>query len=181
MTGIIQGLLASLAGSAATVPDAPTIGTATATGSTTATVTYTAPVSNGGAAITSYTAIDQNGTVRGSISQAGSGTINLTGLTSNTSYTFRVYATNSVGNSPNSSASNQITTSVQIVPVDVLMVGGGGAGGSCFNNGAATGGVLRNGENKVQGLGGRWFGGTERFQGEVGAGDSGDAALSAGC
>ena len=106
MTGIIQGLLASLAGSAATVPDAPTIGTATATGSTTATVTYTAPVSNGGAAITSYTAIDQNGTVRGSISQAGSGTINLTGLSTGISYTFRVYATNSVGNSPNSSGTS---------------------------------------------------------------------------
>jgi hypothetical protein len=92
------------------VPGAPTIGTATQTGQTTATVSFTAPASNGGATITSYTAVSSPGGVTGTLNQAGSGTISISGLTSGTSYTFTVYATNSVGNSPSSSSSNQITT-----------------------------------------------------------------------
>lgn len=96
--------------SSTTVPGAPTIGTATATGTTTATVTFTAPGSNGGATITTYTATSSPGGVTGSISQAGSGTISITGLTAGTTYTFTVVATNSVGNSSPSSASNSITT-----------------------------------------------------------------------
>lgn len=94
-----------------TVPNAPTIGTATATGQTTATVTFTAPGSDGGATITSYTATSSPGGITGSITQAGSGTISITGLTAGTTYTFTVVATNSVGNSLPSAPSNAITTS----------------------------------------------------------------------
>jgi hypothetical protein len=102
---------------AATVPGAPTIGVATSTGSTSATVSFTAPASNGGATITSYTAVSSPEGITGTLSQAGSGTITVNGLTSNTPYTFTVYATNSVGNSPSSAPSNQITTSaVATVP-----------------------------------------------------------------
>jgi hypothetical protein len=93
-----------------TVPNAPTIGIATATSATTATVTYTAPGSDGGATITTYTATSSPGSITGSVSQAGSGTISITGLTSGTTYTFTVVATNSVGNSSPSAASNAITT-----------------------------------------------------------------------
>jgi len=95
-----------------TVPGAPTIGTATATGSTTATVVYTAPASDGGTAITSYTATSSPSGGTGTLSQAGSGTITVTGLTASTSYTFTVTATNAVGTSAASAASNSITTSV---------------------------------------------------------------------
>jgi hypothetical protein len=95
---------------AATVPGAPTIGTATQTGVTTATVAYTAPASNGGATITSYTATSSPSGGTGTLSQAGSGTISITGLTGGTSYTFTVKATNSVGQSAASAASNSITT-----------------------------------------------------------------------
>ena len=92
------------------VPGAPTIGTATATGATTATVAFTAPGSNGGLTITSYTAVSSPGGITGTLSQAGSGTITVSGLSGATSYTFTVYATNSKGNSSSSSSSNSITT-----------------------------------------------------------------------
>lgn len=92
-----------------TVSGAPTIGLATATGATTATVTFTAPTNNGGAAITSYTATSSPGGITGTLSQAGSGTITVTGLTTGQAYTFTVTATNSAGISSASSASNSVT------------------------------------------------------------------------
>jgi hypothetical protein len=95
---------------AASAPGAPTSVTATSTGATTANVSFTAPASDGGATITSYTATSSPGGITGSISQAGSGTIAMTGLTAGTSYTFTVTATNSAGTGSASSASNSITT-----------------------------------------------------------------------
>jgi Fibronectin type III domain len=137
----------STASVAAAVPGAPTIGTATATGATTATISFTAPASNGGAAITSYTAVSSPGGITGTLSQAGSGTISISGLTALTAYTFTVYATNSAGNSASSSASNSITTSVAfgsqsftsygtytwvapagVTSVSIVAIGGGGGG-----------------------------------------------------
>ena len=132
---------------AATVPGAPTIGSATATGSTTATVSFTAPVSNGGSTITRYTAVSSPGSITGTLSQAGSGTITVSGLSPNTSYTFTVYATNAVGNSASSAASNSITTA-QVAPssVEYLVVAGGGGGmkgksSTYWGSGGGAGGV----------------------------------------
>lgn len=124
-----------LAGSGAK-PDAPTIGTATATGTTTATVAYTAPAFNGGSPITSYTATSSPGGITGTISQAGSGTITVSGLSSGTNYTFTVTATNAFGTSASSSASNSIIT----VPVIGQSFQGGYYGGSISTtaNGVAT-------------------------------------------
>ena len=99
---------------AATVPGAPTIGTATQTGSTTATVAFTQPASNGGSVITSYTATSSPGSVTGTLNQAGSGTITVSGLTGGTAYTFTVTATNAIGTSAASAASNSITTALVI-------------------------------------------------------------------
>jgi hypothetical protein len=93
-----------------TFPGAPTSVTAASTGATTANVSFTAPSINGGAAITSYTATTSPGGLTGTISQAGSGTIAMTGLTAGTAYTFTVTATNSAGTSAASSASNSTTT-----------------------------------------------------------------------
>jgi len=91
-------------------PGAPTVGEATKTGSTTATVAFTQPSSDGGFAITSYTAVSTPGGITGTLSQAGTGTIPVTGLTPGTDYTFIVFATNSQGAGINSSSSNTITT-----------------------------------------------------------------------
>ena len=92
-----------------TIPDAPTIGTAVATSDAQATVPFTAPSSNGGSAITSYTATSNPGGITGTISQSGSGDITVTGLTNGTSYTFTVTATNAIGTSVASEASNSVT------------------------------------------------------------------------
>ena len=140
------------------VPDAPTIGTATATGETTATVDFTAPASNGGSTITTYTATSSPDNITGTLSQAGSGTITVTGLTGGTSYTFTVTATNSIGTSAASSPSNSITTGsaagqqayttagtyswvapAGVTSVCVVAVGGGG-GGSWVGSGNGGGG-----------------------------------------
>jgi hypothetical protein len=90
---------------AATVPDAPTIGTVTA-GDAQATVNFTAPASNGGAAITGYTVTSNPG----GITATGAGSpITVNGLTNGTAYTFTVTATNGVGTSADSAASNSVT------------------------------------------------------------------------
>jgi hypothetical protein len=85
-------------------PWAPSGISATA-GNGQAAVTFIAPV-DGGCPITSYTVKSNPGSftsTRLSTSQT------VTGLTNGTSYTFQVYATNSAGSSPFSSASNAVT------------------------------------------------------------------------
>jgi chitodextrinase len=92
---------------AANVPNAPVIGTAAQTGATTANCVFTASTDNGGSAITSYTATS----TPGNVTKNGAGpTLAVTGLTTATQYTFKVFATNANGNSLLSAASNQITT-----------------------------------------------------------------------
>jgi uncharacterized protein (TIGR02145 family) len=71
-------------------------------------VTFTPPASNGGSAITGYTVTSSSGGFTGT----GSGSpITVSGLTNGTAYTFTVVATNIVGNSLASSASNSVTPS----------------------------------------------------------------------
>ena len=90
-------------------PGAPTIGTATA-GNAQATVTWTAPADNGGFAITSYTATAvEDGTKSCTTADGSTLTCTVTGLTNGAAYTFTVTATNSVGTSAASSASNSVT------------------------------------------------------------------------
>jgi Subtilase family/Fibronectin type III domain len=99
----------------ATVPDAPTIGVATA-GSAQATVTFSAPVSNGGSAITSYSATSLPDGKVGTCS-APCGSVVVTGLQNGTPYTFTVTASNKVGNSLPSTPSNVVTPMVGLSPV----------------------------------------------------------------
>jgi hypothetical protein len=95
------------------IPDAPTIGTATITGSTTASLSFTAPANTGGLPITSYTVTSSPG---GITATGSSSPISITGLTIGQTYTFTVTATNSLGTSTASSASNSISLVVPNAP-----------------------------------------------------------------
>ena len=103
---VLVAVLAPAAARAASAPGAPTNVTARP-GNARVTVRWHAPASDGGAAITGYTATASGGghtcTTTGALSCV------VTGLTNGTSYTFTVTATNSVGTGPASAASNAAT------------------------------------------------------------------------
>ena len=135
-----------------TVPGVPTIGTATATGSTTATIGFTAPGSDGGATVTSYTATSSPGGKTGTVTQAGSGTITVSGLTTGTAYTFVVTATNSAGTSVVSAVSNSITTfAIPSAPTGISITPGDTSLSIAFSAGADGGSALTNYEYSTDG------------------------------
>jgi Zn-dependent metalloprotease len=88
-------------------PSAPTAVVATPGGAK-AVLSWTAPATNGGSRITRYTVTASPGGRTASSSGATMATV--IGLTSNTSYTFTVTATNLAGSSAASSPSNAVTT-----------------------------------------------------------------------
>jgi chitodextrinase len=122
-----------------TVPDAPVVTSSTVTSSSTVDVAFDAPAFNGGTPITSYTAVSVPEGLSGSVTQEGGGVITVSGVTPNTSYTFKVYATNSVGNSAESNESGSIF--IPQYTVDYLVVAGGGGGGHGNNGGGGGGGA----------------------------------------
>ena len=89
---------------APTVPGAPRIGVALP-GNLQATVFFTAPASDGGSKILSYTVTSSPGNIKAT---ATASPIVVKGLTTGTTYTFTVAATNAVGTGPASGASNSI-------------------------------------------------------------------------
>ena len=111
---------------ASVAPGAPTIGATAMASGTSATVAFTAPTSNGGATITSYTATSTPGSVTATLTQAGSGSITVTGLTTGTAYTFTVAATNPAGTSAASASSGSVT------PVAYIVGDTGPGGGKIF-------------------------------------------------
>jgi hypothetical protein len=97
-----------------TVPGAPTIGTATA-GNLQASVAFAAPASNGGNAITLYTATSSPSGITGTC-VAPCVSINVSPLVNFTPYTFTVTATNAAGTGAASAASNSVAPVPTPVP-----------------------------------------------------------------
>jgi hypothetical protein len=95
--------------SAPTLPAAPTVGTATP-GNVSSSITFTSG-SNGGSNITGYTVTSSPGGFTGT---GSSSPITVNGLTNGTSYTFKVTATNAIGTSSASNASNSVTPSAEV-------------------------------------------------------------------
>jgi hypothetical protein len=111
-------------------PGAPT-GANAAAGFTSATLTWTAPASRGGSAIGRYTvtAVDSTSAARGGQTctwTSGALSCTVTGLTDGDSYTFTITATNTVGTSAPSTASNAIVPalSVPVAPTGLIATPG---------------------------------------------------------
>ena len=106
--------------SRATSPEAPTSVSAIA-GDSRASVRWVAPTNNGGAVITSYTVRSNpaGGTCVVTVASDSSLSCVVSSLSNGTEYTFSVTATNSVGTSVSSSASNAVTPVAVNVPVAV--------------------------------------------------------------
>jgi uncharacterized protein (TIGR02145 family) len=128
--------------SAPTVPGPPTSVTAVG-GNAQATISFTAPASNGGSAITGYTVTSSPG---GITATGATSPLNVTGLTNGTAYTFRVVATNAVGNSVASAASTAVTpvppNTVPGPPTAVVATAGNASASVAFlaptNNGGSA-------------------------------------------
>lgn len=120
-----------------TVPGAPTGVSATA-GNAAAEVSWSAPASNGGAAITGYTATSSpDGRTCAS---SGATTCAVAGLTNGTEYTFRVVATNAAGSSAASSPSGPVVPlAVPDPPTDVSAVAGNGSADVSWSAPASSG------------------------------------------
>ena len=97
--------------SAPSVPGAPTNVSATA-GDRSAEVSFAPPADDGGAPITTFTAISSPNQLSGSCSASP---CSVAGLTNGTSYTFTVTATNEAGEGPESPSSNVVTPDVPAV------------------------------------------------------------------
>lgn len=116
------------------VPDAPIIGSATDLGTgSTVSVSFT-PAATGGAAST-FTATSTPGSFIGT---GASSPITVAGLTSGTSYTFKVKATNATGViGPESSASNSVAPAFPVIgaydSLATVTVGAGGVSSVTFS------------------------------------------------
>ncbi|MDQ1701138.1 MAG: large repetitive protein, partial [Frankiaceae bacterium] len=140
---------------APTAPAAPTGATATA-GDAQALVSWTAPSSNGGSPITGYTVTAAPGGA--TASTAGGTSVVVPGLANGTSYTFTVTATNAVGTSAPSAASNAVTptatTTAPSAPVNVTATAGDAQATVSWNAPATNGGSAVTGYTVIASPGG---------------------------
>jgi uncharacterized repeat protein (TIGR02543 family) len=119
-------------------PDAPPAPTAVA-GNGQATITFAAPASNGGATITSYTVTASPGGETSTVSSGTTATV--TGLTNGQAYTFTVTATNAIGTSFSSLASNSVTPiAPSTAPLNVSALAAPGSATISFDTPTSTGG-----------------------------------------
>ena len=100
---------------AASVPGAPTL-TRVASGNARARVLFTPPASDGGAAISGYTA-SCTASATTKTGTAAASPVTVTGLTNGTTYSCSVHATNSAGNGAESSSANVLVGRSSIAPI----------------------------------------------------------------
>ena len=136
-----------------TIPQAPTIGSASTSSFTSdATVTWTLG-SNGGKNLSSITITPYLNGTTAQTSQTAATTSStshaFTGLTANSSYTFKVKTTNANGTSLESNATNSVTIPV-VTSIDYLVVAGGGGGGGITVGGGGGAGGMRTGSLGAQ-------------------------------
>ncbi len=128
---------ASSAVTPVSVPGAPT-GVSAQPGDGQASVSFTAPADSGGLPITSYTVTASPGGLTATC--PGSPCV-VTGLTDGTSYTFTVHATNSEGDSAESSASSAVTpAALPGAPTGASATAGNGQATVSFTAPASDGG-----------------------------------------
>ena len=134
-----------------TVPGAPIIGAPTG-GNGQATVAFTAP-SNGGSAITGYTATSSPGGLASSGCTASPCTV--AGLANGTAYSFTVTATNAVGTGSASASSSSVTpATVPDAPTIGTATAGNAQASVAFSAPGSNGGVIITGYTATSNPGG---------------------------
>ncbi len=129
-----------------TLSNAPTVGTGNSITSTGFTANWTAPTNDGSETYTFTVEVDDDnafGSVNATYSSISSGTTSqaVTGLSSGTTYYFRVKAVNAGGNSAWSSVSSGVTTNSAVAPtvstasISSITVNSASGGGNVTNDG----------------------------------------------
>jgi hypothetical protein len=125
-----------------TVPQAPSSVTASTSAATANVAVNWTIGANGGKVLTGQTITAYAGTsaVTSTTVSTSATSATVTGLTDDTTYTFKVFATNANGNSLDSTASNSVTTPDSFTLDWLVIAGGGGPGTGGITGGGGAGG-----------------------------------------
>jgi len=128
-------------------PSAPTSVVAKTTSKRSATVSFAPSSSNGGSAITFYTATSSPGGIIKTLTQSSGGTFTFDNLQPGTTYTFAVTATNAIGTSVATTSSSIKTMPLEVASISALSFidDGTGTGGKIVWSGKSIDSVLYTG------------------------------------